>query len=125
MFSGLNNLRELNIENNHLTTITHKSLSPMTSLRIASFSNNHLTLQSSWSDYSDMSTIYSPFRDCTLLEELYLANNNVQMIFNDWLFNILKLRVLDLKYNNISILRVSICKSTTHIINDKCNKFRQ
>ncbi|XP_032689997.1 protein toll isoform X2 [Odontomachus brunneus] len=105
MFSGLHQLIELNIEDNQLKTISHKSLSPMTRLRIARFSNNHLTLQSSQFNFKDIN--YSPFHDCSSLEELYLANNNISIIFSDWMFVFLKLRKLDLKNNNISILKAT------------------
>ncbi|XP_014472682.1 PREDICTED: protein toll [Dinoponera quadriceps] len=104
MFSGLHKLRELNMENNHLTTIEHRSLNPMSSLRIARFSNNRLTLRSPLSNYSDIYALYSPFQNCLQLEELHVANNSISMIFNDWIFVMMKLRILDLKYNNISIL---------------------
>ncbi|EFN86808.1 protein toll [Harpegnathos saltator] len=104
MFSGLYKLTYLNIEDNYLTTISHKSLSPMMNLKIARFSNNHLTLLSSRYSYLDVYQMYSPFQDCYLLEELYLDNNNIPVIFGDWMFVILGLRVLDLRYNNISNL---------------------
>lgn len=80
----------------------------MTNLRVARFSNNHLTLQSPWSSHLALYEAYSPFRDCISLEELYLAHNNVSVIYSDWMFNTLKLEILDLKYNNISVLSVSI-----------------
>lgn len=124
MFSGLHELRELNVEDNHVTIMSSKSLNPTTKLRIARFSNNHLTLQSPEYIYPDVLGSHSPFHNCPSLEELYLANNTISAIFSDWMFINLKLRVLDLKYNNISVLKVSIQGKTIIIVGNKRNEFR-
>ena len=107
LFNGLNALKELNMEENQLMTISGHSFSFLKALKIAKFSNNYLTLEDSYHEYPDLFGSKSPFYDCVSLEELYLANNNISKIFSDWILSDLGLRKLDLKYNNISLIRVS------------------
>lgn len=108
LFNGLYKLEELNMEQNHLRTISDRSFRHLKKLKIIKLSNNHLTLQSTSFEYIDpLIGIISPFHDCTQLEELYLANNNISKIFGDWITTDIYLRKLDLSHNNISSIKVS------------------
>lgn len=108
VFDGLNTLEELNMEENQLMIISDHSFTSLKQLRIAKFSNNRLTLRSTFLGYHDEYGTNSPFHYCEYLKELYLANNNISEIFSDWKLSNLKLRILDLRYNNISSIDVSI-----------------
>lgn len=88
-------------------TISNQGFSWLSNLKIAKLSYNYLTLQR---NFTDQYATKSPFHDCRFLEELYLANNNISEIFSDWILSNIRLRKLDLKYNNISVITVS--KST-------------
>lgn len=101
LFSGLYALKELNLEKNQLTTIASQGFSFLKQLKIAKLSYNYLTLHQTFTDQYGSK---SPFHDCLLLEELYLAYNNISEIFSDWILSDLRLRKLDLKYNNISVI---------------------
>lgn len=105
LFYGLHALKELNLEKNQLTTIANQGFSDLKELRIAKLSYNYLTLQQTFSD-PEYGT-KSPFYNCLYLEELYLANNNISEVLSDWILSDLRLRKLDLKYNNISVITVS------------------
>lgn len=107
LFNGLNNLKELNMEENQLTTISTRSFGYISNLKIAKFSNNFLTLHDPFQDILEPSDRQSPFHPCTNLEELYLVNNSISQIYNDWIVSNLKLRKLDLKYNYISSITTS------------------
>ncbi|CAL7933908.1 unnamed protein product [Xylocopa violacea] len=99
LFSNLKNLQVLDMQENQLKTIEDSSFYPLVNLRVAIFSNNHLTLSSSLSPF-----LQSPFYHCLSLEELHLKNNNISEIFNDWMMNSLKLRILDLSFNQIKFI---------------------
>lgn len=88
-------------------TIADQSFTSLKGLKIAKFSNNRLTLQSIFSEYYEFGS-NSPFHHCVVLKELYLANNSISKIFDDWKLSDLQLRKLDLRYNNISFITVSI-----------------
>lgn len=97
------------MEENQLMSISDQSFTSLRQLKVAKFSKNRLTLQSStFFDYQDEYGIKSPFHDCIELKELYLANNSISEIFSDWKLSNLQLRKLDLRYNNISYITVSI-----------------
>jgi len=95
------------MEENQLKTISIHSFSSLKELKIAKLSNNYLTLQDTSHEYYDQYGTKSPFYNCMLLEELYLANNSISEIFSDWILSDLRLRKLDLKHNNISYITVS------------------
>jgi len=95
------------MEENQLKTISIHSFRSLKELKIAKLSNNYLTLQDTSHEYHDQYGTKSPFYNCMLLEELYLANNSISEIFSDWILSDLRLRKLDLRYNNISYITVS------------------
>jgi len=116
MFSGLIALKELNMQENRLMSISEQSfVSLKKSLRIVRLSRNNLTLRPAHGmfQYRDEYGAKSPFHDCEELEELYLANNSISEIFSDWVVSNFKLRKLDLKYNNISVISVSNSRQIT------------
>ena len=61
---------------------------------------------------------YSLLNECTKLEEVYLAYNNITMIYEDWSNTLTNLRILDLKHNAISNLIVSITNNHQSVITD-------
>lgn len=107
LFSRLKSLDYLNMSENKLKEIEDMSFNFMPRLRIAVFSDNYLTFNTSmsnpyWDDYGKK----SPFHSCTALEELYLDRNNISEIFGDWVISTLYLRILDLQFNQITQLSV-------------------
>lgn len=105
--SGLNSLRILNLEENKLTNIHDQAFSSLQNLQIARFSYNELTLNSSLAQYRDDFGTRSPFHYCTAIEELHLAHNNISEIFSDWVISAPHLRLLDLKYNQLSFIETA------------------
>ncbi|KAK2588805.1 hypothetical protein KPH14_001680 [Odynerus spinipes] len=103
LFRSLKSLKELNMENNRLQTINSKAFSFMPELRIAKFSHNELTL-SPTTNYKDHYGNRSPFSYCSSLEELHLSNNKISEIYGDWMIILMKLRVLDLRHNDIPFI---------------------
>lgn len=101
LFQDLLSLNVLDMSKNQLRTIEHTSFKSLQNLRIARFSNNLLTLNDSLPEYHSEFGNISPFHYCLSLEELYLAKNNISEIFSDWTLSIIKLKILDLKYNQI------------------------
>nr|XP_012233845.1 PREDICTED: protein toll-like [Linepithema humile] len=99
LFNGLQSLKELYMEQNHLRTISDNSFGSLESLEIVYLSNNHLTLQSNMR-VQEIGWL-SPFYNCHSLKELYLANNSISQIFDDWCTEF-KLEKIDLSYNNIT-----------------------
>lgn len=104
------------MQENRLQVIEDRSFNSLSSLRVANFSDNQLTLNNSLILYHDEYGTKSPFHDCTSLEELYLAKNNISEIFGDWIISSLQLRVLDLKYNKIDSISVSILRECCEIL---------
>ncbi|XP_014613497.1 PREDICTED: protein toll [Polistes canadensis] len=100
LFDGLKSLTELNMENNQLKTIDQLAFSSVRNLRIAKFCHNKLTFNL----YGIQEDYQSPFNKCYLLNELYLSNNYISTISNDWSLNAMNLHVLDLSYNDISVI---------------------
>lgn len=94
------------MEENQLITIDNNGFISLKELKIAKLSNNYLTLEYSFHGFPDQ--YQSPFHYCQSLEELYLANNSISEIFTDWIISDSRLRILDLKYNNITAITVSI-----------------
>lgn len=83
-----------------------KAFHSLTSLRVAQFSNNKLSL--STVKFVDMFGLESPFHHCIqTLEELYLDHNNIKGIYNDWTMAP-HLKKLNLSHNDISVLHVSL-----------------
>lgn len=113
VFQGLNELESLDLEHNRLNYLDSEAFGPLQQLKHARLSHNFLSfvneegyLQGGLS-YTDMIGNQSPFRHCFNLENLYLANNSIGQIFDDWRLNLLKLKVLDVGYNRIQHLTVS------------------
>lgn len=117
------------MQENKLQVIEDRSFKYLSNLRIARFSNNHLTLNNTLTLYHDEYGKKSPFHDCTSLEELHLDKNDISEIFGDWIISSLKLRILNLKHNKIPYITVSILikihnEINIHVyIHVKCNKF--
>ncbi|XP_046603133.1 protein toll [Neodiprion virginianus] len=97
LFSGLNALEDLNLESNGMRIIEPNSFDPLMSLKFARLSLNNITLNDNLS-----AAEASPFEKCENLVELHLANNSITQIFQDWCTILPKLRMIDLKYNQIS-----------------------
>ncbi|XP_066588676.1 protein toll-like [Prorops nasuta] len=102
LFAGLNSLKELNMNENKLKAIESLSLAPLQKLEIARFSHNKLTLNPTTFQYPDEYGTKSPFEHARNLRELYLDHNHITEIFADWVFAHTLLRILDLRYNNLS-----------------------
>lgn len=114
VFQGLNELESLDLEHNLLNYLDSEAFGPLEQLKHAQLSHNLLSFINEEGypqgglSYTDIIGNQSPFRHCTKLEYLYLANNSIGDIFDDWRINLLKIRTLDLSYNKIQRLVVSI-----------------
>nr|XP_012235797.1 PREDICTED: protein toll-like isoform X1 [Linepithema humile]XP_012235798.1 PREDICTED: protein toll-like isoform X1 [Linepithema humile] len=119
LFKTLRRLEELNMERNHLKIISNYNFRYVRNLKTIKLSHNFLTLESNGLYVS------SPFYNCDSLTELYLANNSISKIFDDWI-NSKKLRRLDLSYNNISSIQVEdlMFSSPNIIVNLTQNKIQ-
>lgn len=98
------------MKENQLQIIEDTSFNNLENLQIAIFSDNQLSFNNSLALYHDEYGKKSPFHACTSLEELHLARNNISEIFGDWIVSSLNLQILDLKYNQISYISVSLLK---------------
>ena len=105
LFAGLRSLEELRMNRNGLKTIDIRAFIFTPNLKVAFLMNNELTLKSTL--MSPTSFMLSPFHGSKNLEELYLSHNNVTNIFEDWTTS-LRLKILDLSYNQLQVLRVSV-----------------
>ncbi|XP_033296899.1 protein toll [Bombus bifarius] len=102
IFKSLKSLEYLNMSENKLKVIEDTSFYSLTKLRIAQFSHNYLKFNASINTYPDDFGNKSVFHTCTALQELHLARNNISEIYSDWTIGSLKLRILDLRYNQIT-----------------------
>lgn len=114
VFQGLNELESLDLEHNQLNYLDSEAFGPLEQLKHARLSHNLLSFKNEENypqgglPYTDIIGNQSPFRHCFKLEYLYLANNSIKDIFDDWRINLLQIRVLDLSHNKIQHLIVSI-----------------
>lgn len=93
------------MDRNKLQKIHSQSLLSFHNLKIAKFSYNQLSLTDAVI-YEDEYGPRSPFLYTSdSIEELHLANNNISVLFADWIFST-HLRYLNLSKNNIKILLV-------------------
>ncbi|XP_067205442.1 protein toll-like isoform X3 [Linepithema humile] len=95
LFNRLFRLEQLNMERNRLRTISNYSFGFLTNLKIIKLSHNSLTL-SKW---------FFTFNLYSNIEKIYLINNSISEILEDWITNLKKLQTLDLSYNNISTIK--------------------
>lgn len=116
LFQDLLSLNMLDMSKNQLQTIHHASFKSLENLKIAKFSENQLTLNTSLSLYRDEILNISPFHHCTFLEELYLSKNNISEIFTDWTVSSIKLKRLDLRYNQIPYITAEDLQFTSNEI---------
>ena len=105
MFIGLESLETLNMSNNNLTYIDPIAFRHLENLIYADLSNNKLTLMSN--DVYDILGPVSPLHYCYRLEELYLANNDISVLFSDWIISFYNLKELDLSFNSFRYLEVN------------------
>lgn len=111
MFYYLYKLEILDLKWNRLTNIEEEAFGSLSSLTTLDMSNNMLTFEDKSSN--------SVFRKCTNLEDVQLQNNSVTTIHLVWSF-MENLQTLNLAYNKISHLRVSLIYVRMFIICDMC-----
>ncbi|XP_039495371.1 protein toll [Drosophila santomea] len=120
IFSSLSNLVSLVMSRNRLRTIDTMAFINTRGLR-------HLHLDHNDIDLTIQYQLNSPFWYMVDLLTLNLRNNSIIFVYNDWKNTMLKLRELDLSYNNISSLRyedlVFLSQNKLHV-NMKHNKIR-
>lgn len=101
-FDGLSSLEELDLQNNRLSYLKPDTFKDLKNLKIIRLNYNNLTMKKS-PDFG-----YSLLNQCDQIEQIYLQHNLVDTIFQDWLISHTRLRILDLKYNKLKSLSVSI-----------------
>lgn len=100
LYRDTKELANLNMEHNKLQFIARSTFNHLKKLTHLQLSNNQLTMRN------------EPFHnsllnECTNLEELYLAYNNITTIFDDWCNTMINLHILDLSHNALSSLTVT------------------
>ncbi|XP_063899316.1 protein toll [Helicoverpa armigera] len=109
LFSGLKKLNHVTIENNYLTHISEFTFQGAINLQTISLKSNQLTLhpfpQSANEDYYTNLNVMSPFENLLELKNLYLNDNSINTMFEDWNLILTKLENLDLSYNNFTMLQ--------------------
>ncbi|KAI4487750.1 hypothetical protein M0802_011855 [Mischocyttarus mexicanus] len=101
LFQGLKSLTTLNMENNQINFIDKEAFFPLGKLSIIKLSNNKIK-------FCCTSSKWSPFFTNTLLTELYLSNNKIESLYEDWTVSRSMLRILNLSHNNITTVSTSI-----------------
>ncbi|XP_067205441.1 protein toll-like isoform X2 [Linepithema humile] len=116
LFNRLFRLEQLNMERNRLRTISNYSFGFLTNLKIIKLSHNSLTL-SKW---------FFTFNLYSNIEKIYLINNSISEILEDWITNLKKLQTLDLSYNNISTIKTDdlLFSSDNILVNLTHNKIQ-
>lgn len=106
-------MESLDLEHNRLNYLDSEAFGPLQQLKHARLSHNLLSFVNEEGypqgglSYTDTIANQSPFKHCFNLEYLYLANNSIGQIFDDWKLILLKMKVLDISYNRIQHLTVS------------------
>lgn len=103
---GLVGIVELDMSFNTLSFIDKNAFKLAKKLEIVNLQNNHLSflhettsiLNNNYNEFS------SPFEPCKNLRELHLQNNEITSVFQDWKLSLTRLEVLDLSFNNITML---------------------
>ncbi|PSN56345.1 Protein toll [Blattella germanica] len=96
-FSGTPKLVRLNMENNQLKHVESGAFYHMNNLVHLQLSHNNLTMRNG--NFGN-----SILNDLLNVEEVYLSHNNITEIFHDWATVLIKLRILDLSHNAITVL---------------------
>ncbi|XP_058811219.1 uncharacterized protein LOC131676112 [Topomyia yanbarensis] len=107
IFESMEKLRVLKIDNNYLYVIDQLTFSRTSALEELSMQNNQLSFHDSILIIQEEVNITdngSPFQNLINLRIISLSNNNITTIFRDWNSQTVKLRELDLSYNQISTL---------------------
>ena len=100
LFKGLKFLQHLNVSNNKLIDLgRHGCSSSKKYLETIDLSNNKLM-------YGTIH--FNSFFECLGSKKLYLNHNQINKFMNDWYFLDESLKFLDLKYNEIERLKVSL-----------------
>jgi protein toll len=102
---GLTELESLNLEHNRLQHIAVQAFQHVAGLKQLTLSHNRLSLRGTETHIGEVQSVLNA---CLELEELYVRNNSITTIFSDWILTLLNLRTLDLSYNRISSLVVSV-----------------
>lgn len=105
LLTSLTNLIKLDVSNNQLITLESGAFANVHNIQDINLENNQLTLSDHLLEGSiDPQQLGSPFQNAFQLSRLNLRNNSIMYIYRDWKFQLLNLQVLDLSFNNISIL---------------------
>ena len=102
---GLTELESLNLEHNRLQHIAVQAFQHVPGLKRLTLSHNRLSLRGPETHVGEVQSVLNA---CLELEELYIRNNSITTIFTDWVLTLLNLQTLDLSYNLISSLEVSM-----------------
>jgi protein toll len=102
---GLTELESLNMEHNRLRHIAVQAFQHVSELKQLTLSHNRLSLRGTETHVGEVQSVLNA---CLDLEELHIRNNSITTIFSDWVLTMLNLRTLDLSYNLISSLVVSM-----------------
>lgn len=101
VFTNLHKLEVINLERNDIRSIDIGTFESAKNLKEIMLSHNKLQLE-------ETITIVSPFNNNLLLEKVYLSHNFITNINEDWMLSKINLKYLDLSFNEINVLYVSI-----------------
>lgn len=96
LFRNCISLMRVFMQMNNLSSIPMDTFSDYSDITKLDLSFNRLTFENT--------TFYHPLNKLASLEEIYLSNNNISTIFAEVLYVFTRLRILDLRYNSISLL---------------------
>lgn len=97
----------LDLSRNSIKNINSYTFLKTNKLKTINLSNNKIKdLQV---NYPGLDPPQSILKDCSEnLEALYLSHNNISQIYQDWIILMSRLQILDLSYNNLPNLSVSM-----------------
>lgn len=116
VFQSLTSLNRLYMSHNHLKSLEPQLFSSLIHLKTINLSYNQVNMSSGLEDSSILN-------NCKEIESIDLSHNNVTKIFRDWLIIFVYLKDLDLSYNQIDRLSVSMPRLNFYRSNCGVNAF--
>lgn len=119
LFSHLTQLEYLDLSHNNIVFISGKQFFHLKSIETIDLSHNQLLSLALDPLLSDLD--YSVFYKCTTLKYLYIQNNSLIEIYEDWRLQLTNLKMLNLANNNITDIQVNNIASLRVRIHTSCH----